>query len=454
MKNKGLPVVLLGLLAAVQAVAQQGPVVLDRIVAKVDNRYILRSDIEQSFYQYQEEAKARKTTAPTRCQILNSLIINKVMLAKAEIDSVVVDDRRIESELQGRMDQMLQMYGSEKSLVEQFGKSVEQLKAELRPDIQDQLLVDEMRSKITNNVSVTPGEVRKFFNSIPKDSLPYFPSEVEIGQIVRLATVTREEMTALKTRLLDYKKRSLAGEDFGELAKAYSEDAGSAQNGGLYANYKRGSMVPEFEGTLFRLKPGEISDPVETDFGVHIIKLENLQGEVYTVRHILLRPDYARLDLTEPTHQLDSVRTLLLEGRVKFEKLAKDFSQDKLTADTGGWLQDQENRSVRMPMDGSMDPSLYFTLDTMSVGDVTRPLPYRTLDEKTGVRILYYKTRHEPHQANLNDDYLRLQRIALARKRNTAVDTWFNKAKSEVLIQIFDDTLKQECSELLASYQP
>ena len=209
MKNKGLPVVLLGLLAAVQAVAQQGPVVLDRIVAKVDNRYILRSDIEQSFYQYQEEAKARKTTAPTRCQILNSLIINKVMLAKAEIDSVVVDDRRIESELQGRMDQMLQMYGSEKSLVEQFGKSVEQLKAELRPDIQDQLLVDEMRSKITNNVSVTPGEVRKFFNSIPKDSLPYFPSEVEIGQIVRLATVTREEMTALKTRLLDYKKRSL-----------------------------------------------------------------------------------------------------------------------------------------------------------------------------------------------------------------------------------------------------
>ena len=265
----------LALYTATQAAAQQTPVVLDRIVAKVDNRYILRSDIEQTYYQYQEEAKARNTSAPTRCQILNSLIINKVMLAKAEIDSVVVDDRRVESELEGRMDQMLQMYGSEKSLVEQFGKSVEQLKAELRPDIRDQLLVDEMRSKITSNVNVTPGEVRKFFNSIPKDSLPYFPSEVEIGQIVRLARVTREEMTTLKSRLLEYKKRALAGEDFGELAKAYSEDAGSAQNGGLYANYKRGSMVPEFEGTLFRLKPGEISDPVETDFGVHIIKLEN-----------------------------------------------------------------------------------------------------------------------------------------------------------------------------------
>ena len=175
---------------------------------------------------------------------------------------------------------------------------------------------------------------------------------------------------------------------------------------------------------------------------------------MYSVRHILLRPDYARLDLSEPTRQLDSVRTLLQEGRVKFEQLARNFSEDKQTADTGGWLQDAETRSVRMPMDASMDPTLFFTLDTMQVGQMTQPLPYRTLDEKTGVRMLYFKARHEPHQANLNDDYLRLQRIAQARKRSTAVDTWFNKAKGEVLIQIFDESLKQECADLLASYQP
>ncbi|PMD94682.1 peptidylprolyl isomerase [Siphonobacter sp. BAB-5405] len=445
-KILGLLIVFLPVLGFAQA--SKGKVI-DGVISKVDNHYILRSDLDQMYHQYQAE---NPKNAPTRCQCLNSLIINKVMLAKAEIDSVTVEDRQVDGELEGRMDQMIQMYGSERNIVEQFGKSLDQLKAELRSDVKNNLLVQEMQRKITSDVKITPSEVRKFFNSIPKDSLPYFPSEVQVGHIIRLAKVTKEEREKLRERLMDYKKRALAGEDFAKLATTYSEDVGSAQNGGLYANVKRGTMVPEFEGAVYRMKPGELSEPIESEYGIHLIKLEDIKGEVYTARHILLRPDYNRLDIDEPTHFLDSIRTQLVDGKLDFEKAAKEYSEDKATSDVGGWIQDPETRAPRLALDASMDPSLYFTLDSMQVGTYSTVTPYRTNDGKTGVRIIYYKTKYPPHYANLEEDYQKLQKIALSRKRNNAVEKWFKKTKGEVFIQVRDEDLKQECDEVIAAF--
>lgn len=430
--------------------AQVKAQLIDGVVAKVDNHYILRSDLEQMYLQYQAD---NQKNAPSRCQCLNSLIINKVMLAKAEIDSVTVEDRNVDSELEGRMDQMIQMYGSEKNIVEQFSKSIDQLKAELRTDVKNNLLVGEMQRKITSEVKITPSEVRRFYGSFPKDSLPYFPSEVQVGHIVRLAKVTREEKDKLRERLNEYKKRVLAGEDFGKLAGTFSEDIGSAQNGGLYVNVKRGTMVPEFEGAVYRLKPGEMSDPVESEHGLHLIKLEDMKGEIYSARHILLRPEYSRLDVSDATHFLDSLRNKLVADSARFEKMAKEFSEDKATADVGGWIQDPESRSVHLAMDESMEPGLYFTLDSMKVGTFSHVLPYRTNDGKTGVRIIYYKAKFPPHFANLTDDYLKLQRMALNRKKNTAVDKWFKKTKAEVFIQVRDPNLKTECADVISAYE-
>ncbi|WP_420153264.1 foldase protein PrsA [Siphonobacter sp.] len=445
-KILGLLIVFLPVLGFAQA--SKGKVI-DGVISKVDNHYILRSDLDQMYHQYQAE---NPKNAPTRCQCLNSLIINKVMLAKAEIDSVTVEDRQVDGELEGRMDQMIQMYGSEKNIVEQFGKSLDQLKAELRSDVRNNLLVQEMQRKITSDVKITPSEVRKFFNSIPKDSLPYFPSEVQVGHIIRLAKVTKEERDVLRERLLDYKKRALAGEDFAKLATTYSEDVGSAQNGGLYANVKRGTMVPEFEGAVYRLKPGEMSEPIDSEYGIHLIKLEDIKGEVYTARHILLRPDYNRLDINEPTRFLDSIRTQLVDGKLDFEKAAKEYSEDKATSDVGGWIQDPETRAPRLALDASMDPSLYFTLDSMQVGTYSTVMPYRTNDGKTGVRVIYYKTKFPPHYANLEEDYQKLQKIALSRKRNNAVEKWFKKTKGEVFIQVRDEDLKEECNDVIAAF--
>lgn len=426
-------------------------VVIDKIIAKVDNYYVLKSELDLTYEQYKAQGQPN---APTQCQILESLILNKFLVAKAEIDSVTVPDKQVENELTGRMDQMAMQYGSEKGIVEQFGKSIDQLKAEYRAQVREQLLGREMQRKITEDVKITPKEVRQFFNAIPKDSIPYLPTEVEVGQIVRLAKVTREEKSRLRQRLIDIKKRVEAGEDFAKLAKEYSEDVGSAQNGGNLGFAKRGMMVPTFEAAAMKLKPGQMSDIVESDFGFHLIQLIELRGQEYNARHILLRPEYARLDLTEPTRFLDSIRTLLVKDSLKFDKAARDFSEDKNTAEAGGLLRDRESGSNKLALDASMEPTLYFILDTMKVGAFSKPLEFRTDDGKSAVRILYYKTKYPPHYANLKDDYQKLANFALSRKRNTAVEKWFAKSKGEVFIQI--DPEYRDCptvQNLLASGQ-
>ncbi len=405
--------------------------VIDKVIAKVDNYYILKSELESTFLQY-----ASQPNAPSKPQILESLLINKMMLAKADIDSVLIEDKRVDAEMNARFDQIKQRMGDEKNIEQAYGKTVAQLKSELRQNLKDQLLGQKMQSKITEDVKITPNEVRKFFNAIPKDSLPYLPAEVEVAQLVRLAKITKAQKEELRGRLIDYKRRVQKGEDFAQIAKDHSEDFGSGKQGGDLGYAKRGSMVAPFEAAALGLKNGEMSDVVESDFGFHLIQLIDVRGAEYRARHILLRPDYQRLDLTDATRFLDSMRTLIQRDSIKFEKAAKLYSEDKLTADNAGMLMDPQTRSTRMSLDQSMETNLYFTLDTMQVKTISKPLPYRTEDEKSAMRILYYKIKYPSHTADLEKDYQKMYTAALARKRNSAIDEWFKKAKSEVYIYI------------------
>lgn len=412
----------------------QKGVSIDKIIARVDNYYILRSELEEMYVSYLKEGQR----APDKCQLLESLIINKMLLAKAEIDSVEVDDKEIEGNLSNRMNIMIQRFGSEKNLMEAYGKSAETLKSELRQQVKEQLLTETMQQKIAGDVKITPSEVRKFFNSIPKDSLPYMPAEVEVGHIVRYATVTKEQKDKLRNQLLDYKKRVENGnEDFSMLAQIYSEDLGSAKLGGDLGFAKRGMMVPEFEGAALKLKPNELSDVVESQFGFHLIQLVEIRGAEYRAKHILLRPDYNRgTDVTAATRYLDSLRTLIVADSITFAKAALDNSEDKFNAPSGGLLQNPQNGLSRIPLDATMDPALYFALDTMKVGNVSTPIAYRTEDGRTAMRILWYKSKSEPHTANLKDDYERLAEIVLMNKKNNALETWFKKAQSDVFISV------------------
>ncbi len=441
MKNRSLLTVfaLMGWLLTGTASGQGQPVSLNKIVAKVDNYYVLRSDLEESIQSY----VGQNQKAPTRCQLLESLVVNKMMLAKAEIDSVVVDDKIVDAELDTRMQYMVGQFGSEKNIIEAYGKSLEMLKSELRQQVKDQKIVQKMQQKITSDVKVTPRDVRKFFDGIPKDSLPYMPAEVEVGQIVRIAKATKEQKEALRNRLLDYRKRVEAGEDFGALAKQFSEDVGSAEKNGDLGFAKRGMMVAPFEGAALKLKPNEISDVVESDFGLHLIQLLETRGAEYHARHILLRPDYNRLDLTRPTEYLDSLRALIAIDSLKFDKAAHEYSDDKSTGDAGGLIRDPQSGDTRLAMDGSMEYAMFQMLDTMAVGSLSKPMPYRTEDGKSAVRLLYFKSKIAPHSADFSKDFEKLQNIVLQNKKNTAIDEWFRKSVADVYITV--DPEFQDC---------
>lgn len=417
--------------------------VLDRIIVKVDNYFILKSEVENQYQQYITSGQAN---TPNRCQILEGLVVNKLMLAKAEIDSVIVDDKRIEAELNSRMEQMEGQYGSAKNIVEAYGKSIATLKEDLRSSLKEQLTGRKMQDKITDDVKITPKEVAAFFNEIPRDSLPYLPAEVEISHIIRVAKPNKNQKEELYAKLLDFRRRVEKGESFEDLAKVHSEDLGSGKRGGDLGFAKRGAMVAPFEAAALRLKPNQMSDVVESEFGFHLIQLLEIRGQEYHARHILLRPDYQKLDLTEPTKFLDSIRVLVQRDSTTFEKAAKEFSEDKTTQDAGGVIMDATNGGNRLAYDGTMDPALFFALDSMKVGTISTPIPFRTDDGRSAVRILFFKAKHPPHFANLKDDYQKLSQITLSRKKNNAIEKWFMKAKDDVFI--FIDEEYKDCKIL------
>lgn len=425
-------VILVGWFLTAPTFGQGQGISLNKLIAKVDNYYVLRSDLEEAYQSY----VGQNQTPPQKCQLLESLVINKMMLAKAEIDSVVIEEKIVDSELDSRMQYMIQQFGSDKNIVEAYGKSLEMLKSELRTQVKEQKLVQKMQSKITSDVKVTPRDVRKFYDGIPKDSLPYIPAEVEVGQIVRFSKPTKEQKDVLRQKLLDLRARVEKGEEFAKLAKEFSEDVGSGQNGGDLGFAKRGAMVAPFEGAALKLKPNEMSDVVESDFGLHLIQLLETRGAEYHSRHILLRPDYNRLDISGPTRYLDSLRNLIKIDSLKFDKAAKDYSEDKSTADAGGLLRDAQSGSSRLAMDGSMEYAMFQMLDTMKVGDISAPLPYRTEDGKSAVRLLYFKSKIAPHTADFTKDFEKLQTIVLQNKKNRAIDNWFKKSVADVYITV------------------
>lgn len=421
--------------------------VLDRIIVKVDNYFILKSEVENQYQQYLTSGQA---DAPNRCQILEGLVVNKLMLAKAEIDSVIVEDKRIEAELTSRMEQMEGQYGSAKNIVEAYGKSIATLKEDLRSSLKEQLTGRKMQDKITDDVKITPKEVAAFFNEIPRDSLPYLPAEVEISHIIRIAKPNKNQKEELYAKLMDFRRRVEKGESFEDLAKVHSEDLGSGKRGGDLGFAKRGAMVAPFEAAALRMKPNQMSEVVESEFGFHLIQLLEIRGQEYHARHILLRPDYQKLDLTDPTKFLDSIRVLVQRDSTTFEKAAKEFSEDKPTQDAGGVLMDASTGTNRLAYDGTMDPALFFALDSMKVGTISTPIPFRTDDGRSAVRILYFKAKHPPHFANLKDDYQKLAQITLSRKKNNAIEKWFLKAKDDVFI--FIDEEYKDC-RILADVQ-
>lgn len=412
---------------------ENGSFIIDKIIVKVDNYIVLKSDLEGAYQNYVTNGNPASEDA--RCGILNSLVVNKLMVAKAEIDSVVVTDTEVDNNTSQRMNMILQNSGnSPEQLEKAYGKSLDEIKLDLREQIREQLLGREMQSKITKDLSITPSEVRRFYNHIPADSLPFYSSDVEVAQIVRIAKVSDTQKEEARRKLMEIREQLVKGANFSELAHKYSEDPSVEYNGGEMGYVGRGAMVPQYEAQAFRMKIGELSMPFESPFGFHLMQLLDRRGNEYNSRHILLIATPSKDDVKRAEFFLDSLRDVISKDSIKFEAAAKKYSDDTNTKDRGGFFADADGGTKISIKE--IDPVVYFNIDTMKVGNISKPITYRTDDQKDAVRILYFKTKLPPHQANLKDDWHRIQAAALAEKKDKMLDKWFSKARQDVFILI------------------
>jgi peptidyl-prolyl cis-trans isomerase SurA len=418
------------------SVAQQN---IDKTIAVVGKYIVLRSELERELKGM--AANGVKITDSLRCSMLDELMYQKLLLAQADKDSVRVKDEQVDGELDRRMNYYLGQFGSEEKFEAFYGKTVKQYKEEMRDDIHNILVAQQMQQKVVSDIKVSPGDVRNYFNSIPSDSLPLINTEVEIGQLVKKPVVSDEAKKVAREKLEGYRQRVLAGESMSVIATLYTEDPGSAKTGGRYDGIARGQFVPEFEAVAFRLKVGEVSEIFESSFGYHFIQLVARRGELVDVRHILVTAKVTNQDIMDAKIALDTIYQKIQDGRITFCAACAKYSDDKDTKNNCGAMQNQAAGSTKFEIEelGQVDQNMVFMLDKMKPGEVSKPLIQQGQDSKQAFRIIYLKARSEPHKANLKDDYQRLQGLAQMHKQKSVVDAWTNKKLKTIYVRIADE---------------
>jgi len=416
--------------------------VVDEVVAVVGRNIILKSDIENQYINYRMQGTIKGSSTELHCQILEDMLFQKLLVAQAEVDSIIVDDAQVNTELERRIGIFIKQFGSQEKLERYYDKSLNEIKSELFDVIKEQLLAQQVQQQIIQDVSVTPSEIKDYFKSIPKDSIPLIKTEYVIRQIVKNPPISIEEKLRIKEQLLKLRKRILKGESFSMLAILYSEDPGSASKGGELGFYGRGQLYPEFEAVAFKLKEGEISDVVETEAGYHIIQMIERKGDYINVRHILLIPKVSSADLAKAKKELDSVAQLIRSDSITFDEAVDKFSDDP-DKNNGGYLINPYTGGTSFEAE-QLDPQVSFVIEKMKPGEISNPVPFKTEKQKDAYRILYLKSKTPPHKANLKDDYPKIQQWALQKKQHETVVSWVNEKSKNTYIRIIDE-YKNKC---------
>lgn len=409
--------------------------VIDQVIAVVGNSAILESDVINQ--QRQMEAQGMQFGNDPLCAILDEVLYQKLLYNQAKLDSVEISEDQVEQVLERRLRFFIQQIGSRERLEAYYGKSIDELKEEFREIVREQELSQRMEANITEHVQVTPSEVRRFFNILPADSIPMVESELVMASIVKLPPVQPEEVDLVKMRLEEFRNRVLQGESFSTLAILYSEDPGSARRGGELGFYNRGELYPEFEAVAYGLKPGELSDIVETQAGFHIIQMIERRGEQINVRHILLQVKASPADLARARSELDSIKTLITSGDITFNEAVEKFSDDPGKINQG--LMVNPYTGTNRFRSEELDPSLFFAVDRLSVGEISSPLPTTTDEGKQGFQLVKLISRLDAHRANLEEDYDLIQQLALQQKQRKAVNQWIMRKLSNTYVFVLEE---------------
>ncbi|MBT7726506.1 MAG: peptidylprolyl isomerase [Flavobacteriales bacterium] len=395
--------------------------IVDEIIAVVGNEVVLSSDIETQYLQYLSQGYT--DSEEVRCQIIEDVLYQKLLVHQAKLDSTDVSEDDVNQELDSRLNSFISQLGSEEALEEYFKKSTSELKIEFYEIIYNQLLTQRMQSSITSSVSITPEEVKLFFQEMKKSSdIPVMPTTLEISQIIKIPEITLDEKSRIRKKLISFRDRIKNGENFTVLATLYSDDTESAKNGGELGFVGRGALVPEFESAAFSLKGDQISEVIETQFGYHIIQLIERRGETVNVRHILLKPKVSSASLLEAKTQLEKVENLMKSEEITFEEAAR-FHSDDVSKNNGGLLINPQTGSSLFTVE-ELPLNIRYSADRMNEGDVSSISQFVMDDGKKAYRIIKITRKLKEHSANLIDDFSLINDAALNEKKQQEIAEW------------------------------
>ncbi len=417
--------------------SQPQPKIVDKIVAIVGNKPILMSEIDIQYLQLKMQSGDIENNIDDKCQLFESILINKLLVTQAQIDSVMVSDAQVNERIDRNLKYFISQFGSQRKLEEYYKKPISEIKEELKRSIREQMIVETMQENITKNVVTTPTDVKNYFNAIDKDSIPIIPSQYEISEIVILPKISVEQMDYIKEKLNGFRERILKGENFATLAILYSEDKGSAPKGGDIGFTGRGELYPEFETVAYSLKPGEVSQIVKTKAGFHIIQMIERRGDVINVRHILLQPQAATQDIIDAKFKLDTIVEKISKQTITFEEAVKLYSESNSKM-LNGAIVNPYTISHKFTLE-QIDQSIVKHIDKMQVGDISPIIAYRNDEGAQAFRIIKLVKKDFEHKANLIDDYDKIQRVVLEDKKNKAVQKWIEQKINNIYVKITDD---------------
>ena len=418
--------------------------VIDEVVWVVGDEAILKSEVEEA--RMSASYEGRKFDRDPNCVIPEEIAVQKLFLHQAALDSIEV----AESEVIQRVDYMTNMYianiGSREKMEEYFNKTSSQIRETLRDNAREGLKVQKMQQKLVGEIKITPAEVRRYFKDLPQDSIPYIPTQVEVQIITQQPKVPLEEIEDVKKRLREYTDRVNKGESFSMLARLYSEDRGSAMNGGELPFYGRGQLDPAFANVAFNLQdPNKISKIVESEMGFHIIQLMEKRGDRIKARHILLKPHIPEEALKAANERLDSIADDIRNNKFSFEEAASVLSQDKDTRNNHGLLPNPNNNTSRFEMQ-ELPPEIAKMVDKMKVGEISEA--FTMIAQATGKEqcvIVKLKSRTNGHKATISDDYQSLKSIVMEKRRDEMLDKWIREKQKHTYVRI-KDNWKHNCT--------